>query len=193
MSTTPAVRAVLLTGVPGSGKSTAGRLLAQRLTAALLDLDTATEALTGVVADLVGISDLHDPHLASLTRTHRYETLTLLAEENLRLGLSVVLVAPFSTERRDGEARRQLFERLRGAGGAPSLVWLDLAPPEVLNRLRRRGAMRDAEKLADQASVLAWKSVPPVGDHLAVDAAQAPDAIIATVLAFLATHGADGG
>jgi predicted kinase len=93
--------AVLLTGSPAAGKSTVGRALARRLRAALVDQDTATAPLVAVVADLVGVDDLDDRRLAGPTRGARYEAVTALAEDNLRIGTPVVLVAPFTSERRD--------------------------------------------------------------------------------------------
>ena len=94
------VPAVLITGWPASGKSTVGRALASRLGAALIDQDTATAPLVAVVSELVGVSDLDDVRLAGPTRAARYETVIALAEDNLRVGTPVVVVAPFTEERR---------------------------------------------------------------------------------------------
>src|SRR6059058_4129687 len=124
----PRLPAVLLAGWPGSGKSTVGQALARRLGAALVDQDTVTGPLVAVVADLVGVHDLDDARLAGPTRDARYETVVAAAEENLRVGRPVVLVAPFSRERRDLHAWQALDDRLRAAGGSPLLVWLHLEP-----------------------------------------------------------------
>ena len=115
-SEAPALPAVLLSGWPGSGKSTVGRVLAQRLGAALLDQDTVTGPLVSVVADLVGVHDLDDDRLARPTRDARYETIAAVAEENLHVGMPVVLVAPFTRERRNLSAWEALDGRLRAAG-----------------------------------------------------------------------------
>ncbi|GAA4344935.1 AAA family ATPase [Angustibacter luteus] len=175
--TEPVVRAVLVTGAPGAGKSTVGAVLARRLSAALLDLDTATADLTAVVADQVGVRDLDDPRLAQLTRRARYEAIVSVAVENLRLGLSVVLVAPFTTERRHGAAWAALEARLRAAGGTPSLVWLDVDAPAVAERLRRRGADRDAWKAERAPGAVAVDLAPPDVPHLRADAARSPGEI----------------
>ena len=92
-------RAVLISGAPATGKSTLAAALAPRLGAAVLDLDVATGPLTDLVSDLLGVTDLSDPKIAELTRAPRYDTLFALAEDNLRAGVSVVLVAPFTAER----------------------------------------------------------------------------------------------
>ena len=171
--TMPARRrvAVLVAGDPATGKSTLGARLARRLGAAILDLDVATGPLTDVIATRSGHQDLSDPALASATRAPRYATLYDLAEANLRVGCAVVLVAPFSAERRDLAAWEQARVRLESAGGQVTLLWLHLPRAELLERMRARSAGRDVAKLADPASYLAeLQSAPPVGPHLALDA-----------------------
>jgi predicted kinase len=171
--------AVLVAGQPGAGKSTVGRALADRLGAALVDQDTVTGPLVAVVAGLVGVQDLDDPRLAGPTRDARYEAIVAIAEENLGIGTPVVLVAPFTRERRDPEAWRALAARLQAAGGRPLLVWLQLAPETAIRRLRARGAARDLAKLADATSFLAsLDPSPPRGPHLSVNAEGSPDDVV---------------
>ena len=190
-ASTDASAAVLLTGWPASGKSTVGRALARRLGAALVDQDTATAPLVAVVADLVGVADLDDARLAGPTRRARYETVAALAEDNLRVGIPVVLVAPFTEERRDLDAWATLDHRLRAAGGAPLLVWLRLQPGTVVQRLQSRGADRDLSKLADAAAYTAALDVAePVGPHLVVDGERPTEEVVDDVLAALTTPSA---
>lgn len=184
-STRPPV-ALVVTGPPAAGKTTLGRALATHLGAALLDQDTATAPLTAVVAELVGVHDLDDDRLALRTRAARYETVSALAEDNLRAGIPVVLVAPFSLERRDAQAWTLLAQRLQAAGGAPVLVWLRLDPADVVARLRARAAGRDAEKLADPAAFIRTLDLAaPLVPHLAVDAAAPVAEVVGDVLAAL--------
>jgi predicted kinase len=174
---------VLLTGPPASGKSTVGRALARDLGAALVDQDTATAPLTAVVADLVGVHDLDDERLAGPTRAARYETVLALTEDNLRAGTAVVLVAPFSAERRDPQSWDLAAGRLRAAGGDPLLVWLRLDAATIVHRLRARGAERDVAKLADEAGFAAALDVaPPVVAHVEVDAAGSTEQAVRQVL-----------
>jgi predicted kinase len=183
----PAIPVVLLTGPPAAGKTTVGRALARHLGAALLDQDTATAPLTAVVADLVGVYDLDDRRLADPTRAARYETITGLAEDNLHAGTPVVLIAPFTAERRDRPAWDALDHRLRAAGGAPTLLWLRLDPAIVVQRLRARGADRDLAKLADVGAFLSTLDVAvPAVPHVAVDAAGSTEDVVRDVLAVLA-------
>ena len=182
-SNDPPLPVVLLTGPPASGKSTVGRALARHLRAALVDQDTATAPLTAVVAELVGVDDLDDIRLAGPTRAARYETVAALAEDNLRAGTPVVLVAPFTAERRDSAAWDALGGRLRAAGGSPLLVWLRVDPAVVVQRLRVRGEPRDTAKLADvTAFTQALDVAEPAVPHVAVDAAGAVEDTVREVI-----------
>jgi predicted kinase len=163
---------ILVTGPPATGKSTLAAALARRMTGALIDQDVATGALVDVVGSLIDVHDLDDPRLAALTRDARYETILHLAEDNLRCGVAVVLVAPFTVERRQLGAWQDLERRLDTAGGVPTLLWLRLEPQEILARMRARAALRDVHKLRDEFSLLARLDLdPPVGPHLRLDAA----------------------
>lgn len=189
LSDVDGVPAVLLAGPPASGKTTAGRGLARHLGAALLDLDTATAALVQVVADLLGTPDLDDPRLAQRTRGPRYDTLLALAEDNLRAGTPVVLVAPFTAERRDAGTWAASAARLQSAGGQPLLLWLRLDAGQVSDRLRARAAARDLAKRADPERVAAGLDLDPPGvPHVAVDAGQTPEAVLADLLAAVDRH-----
>jgi len=188
-SETVAPPAVLLTGWPAAGKNTVGRALARRLGAALVDQDTATAPLVAVVADLVGVEDLEDQRLAGPTRRARYETVTALAEDNLRVGIPVVLVAPFTDERRNPDAWAALDRRLRAAGGTPLLVWLQLRPTTAIQRLCARGAARDLAKVADPAAFIAGLNLAePAGPHVTVNGESPTDDIVRKVLAALVEH-----
>jgi predicted kinase len=174
--------AVLVTGSPATGKSTLGAALAHELGAALIDQDIATAALVDVIASLVGVADLDDPQLAALTRTARYESVIAIAEANLKVGVAVVLVAPFSRERRDLPAWQDLERRLRDAGGVPLLLWLHLEPELIRQRLHARSAGRDLAKLRAGTEWLTTIDLdPPVGPHLALDAAAELTDLVNTV------------
>jgi predicted kinase len=172
--------ALLIGGPPATGKSTLAAALAPQLGAALLDLDVVTGPLTRVVSGLIGARDLDDPVLARLTRDARYDTLLELAGQNLRGGLPVVLVAPFSRERADPSAWAATARRLTSD---PTMVWLHLPSQELIQRLARRALSRDGDKIRDPASYLAGLDLePPVVPHLALDAAQPTASLVRSVL-----------
>jgi predicted kinase len=188
MSEETALPAVILAGGPGAGKSTVGRALARRLRAALVDQDTVTGPLVDVVADLVGVHDLDDARLAGPTRSARYEAVIAVAEDNLRVGTPVVMVAPFTRERRDLDTWTNLDRRLRNAGGSPLLVWLWLKPETAAQRLKARSAARDLAKAGDSVSfAAALDAGEPAGPHLSVDGERPAKEIVESVLAALAS------
>jgi predicted kinase len=181
--------AILVGGAPATGKSTLAAALAPRLGAAVLDLDVATGPLTAVVADLVGVADLGDPRIARLTRGPRYDTLFALAEENLRAGVPVVLVAPFTTER-SVDGWTAVAGRLAVHAAGVVLVWLHLPRAELADRLRRRGAVRDTDKLRNpDAFLAAVDREPPAAPHLGVDAGRPLAEQVESVVARMALLG----
>jgi predicted kinase len=176
--------ALLIAGPPASGKSMVGASLARTLGAALIDLDAATEPLLSVIESLANVDDIDDPRLVTLTRADRYETITRLAEDNLRVGNTVLLVAPFSEERKNLRAWEELVDRLhRAAGGAVTMIWLYLSREEVLQRMRARGADRDEPKLSKEQRFIDQLDLgPPIGPHIPIHAVGSVDQIVASIV-----------
>lgn len=176
--------ALLIAGPPASGKSMVGASLARTLGAALIDLDVATEPLLSVIRSLVHVDDVDDPRLATLTRADRYETITRMAEDNLRIGNTVLLVAPFTEERRNIHAWEELVDRLhRAAGGAVTMIWLYLSREELLQRMRARRADRDEPKLSGEQEFLDRLDLgPPVGPHIPIHAVGSVHDIVRSIV-----------
>lgn len=155
-------------GAPGSGKSTLGRAVAARAGAFLLDLDTATNPLIAQIAALTGAGDdLDHPSLKGAVRDARYRCLTDLAAENVQLGRSVVLVAPFTREGSDRQAWEQLALAVRPA--VPVLIWVDVPPAVALQRRQQRGHARDRTALSPAAHSVGDASPRPLFEHLLAD------------------------
>jgi predicted kinase len=178
----PAV--LLIAGPPASGKSTVAASLAKRLGATLIDQDVATGPLLSVIGSLINIDDIDDPRLATLTRADRYETITCLAEDNLRVGNTVVVAAPFTAERTNLRVWEDLFHRLRRAAeGAVTMVWLHLSREELLQRMRDRGADRDASKLREEQRFIDQLDFgPPVGPHIPIHAVGSVEQIVLSII-----------
>ena len=176
--------ALLIAGPPASGKSMVGASLARTLGAALIDLDAATEPLLRVIGSLVKVDDIDDPRLVRLTRADRYETITRLAEDNLRVGNTVLLVAPFTDERKNLRAWEELVDRLhQAAGGAVTMIWLYLSREELLQRMRARGADRDEPKLSKEQRFIDQLDLgPPVGPHIPIHAVGSVDQIVHSIV-----------
>jgi hypothetical protein len=158
--------------------------LARTLRATLIDLDIATEPLLGVIQSLVNVDDLDDPRLATLTRGARYETIASLGEANLRVGQTVLLVAPFTEERNKLDAWEALDRQLQQAGaGAVTMIWLYLSREELLRRMRARGAERDVAKLDQEQRFIDQLDLgPPVGPHLPIHADGSVEQIVRSIV-----------
>ena len=133
---------VCCAGPAGSGKSSVGAALATRLGWAVVDQDSATNPLMEQVAAAAGVPfDLDAPRLRGPVRDARYACVTAVARDNARLGVSTILVAPFTAELND----RAAFDRLREAvePGRAHLVLVDT--PESVRRARSalRATARD--------------------------------------------------
>jgi len=171
-----AVEAIVVCGVPGSGKTTFAHGLARRLHWPLLDLDTLTNPLFQYAGGEF-LVDVPSPGLnvrASINDI-RYTCLFDTAQENLALGINVILVAPFTSERVFPEAWARLTEYLAIPGHRVHLAWLDTPPAEVVKRMQLRGAARDIKKLKESHRFLTPDvTAPPRVAHTRVDGLQTP-------------------
>jgi predicted kinase len=169
-----AVDAIVVCGVPGSGKTTFARGLARRLRWALLDLDTLTNPLFEYAGGefLVDVPTA-EPTVRATVNDVRYTCWFDTARENLALGINVILVAPFTSERTFPAAWARLTERLAVPDHSVHLAWLDTPPAEVVKRMRLRGAARDIEKLKESHRFLTPDvTAPPGVVHTRVDGLQ---------------------
>jgi predicted kinase len=180
-----AVDAIVVCGVPGSGKTTFARGLARRLRWALLDLDTLTNPLFEYAGGefLVDVPTA-EPTVRATVNDVRYTCLFDTARENLALGINVILVAPFTSERTFPAAWARLTERLAVPDHSVHLAWLDTPPAEVVKRMRLRGAARDIEKLKESHRFLTPDvTAPPGVVHTRVDGLQTPTEQVAQFVA----------
>lgn len=162
---------IMMTGPPGAGKTTTGRVLAGQIGAALLDLDSMTNPLVDVIGRLAGASAYDDPRLAALARDARYGGLVQVAGDCVEAGVAVVMVAPFTTEREDAQAWNRLEGVLSQRGGRVVLVWQRISRTALGARLVARGAVRDQAKIRDLEGYLDSISCePPRVPFLEVDA-----------------------
>lgn len=138
-------------GPAGSGKSTLAKLLAQQKGAAYLDKDSLATYFTEALLKLSG----NDPHerdnsdfYQSSVMDLEYATLLRVAGDNLRLGLSVVLDAPFGRYL----GREDYLEEAAQKYGWPEdadkvVVEVKAGSDTVRSRVHARSFERDAWKL----------------------------------------------
>ena len=138
---------IAVTGVAGSGKSTLGRALAERLGAALLDLDSVTNPLLDALpADAPGGHWLSSVHAADIRRG-RYAALRAVASDQIATTGAAVLVAPFTAELAGGEE----WDLLCAAVAPAPIQVIHVAGDAALiaGRRARRGEARDAHRSDD--------------------------------------------
>jgi len=161
---------VLVMGVTGSGKTTTGKLLAERLAVPFHDADDhhPPENRAKMAADI------------ALDDADRFPWLARLAELSATWeaeGGAVLACSALKQVYRD-----RLFEHVP----TPRIVYLDLSRAEAERRLeRRRGQhaiVRDFARLLDGQ----YRDLEPPTDALRVSAELSPEAIVERALAYLA-------
>ncbi|WP_369179641.1 AAA family ATPase [Streptomyces mutabilis] len=140
-------------GPAGSGKSHVARELARRLRAVYLDKDSLAGDLVDAALELVGRragGREDDPTYTERLMPAEYRALFATAADNLRLGLPVVLDAPFAAYLGDPDFLTVSADRASWPVGTPVVVVEVRASAEtVRTRLTQRGLPRDRAKLAD--------------------------------------------
>ena len=131
-------RLVLVIGVAGSGKTTLSKMLAPKIPSLYLCSDTITDVLCA--------SDRVSPDYVQL-RPRIYATMYAIAEENLRLGRSVLIDAPHLPTIIGGEWPDRMHALAGRAGSQLKVIRLVCPERELRDRLERRGSERDADKL----------------------------------------------
>ncbi|WFE32931.1 GntR family transcriptional regulator [Micromonospora sp. WMMD975] len=166
-------RVILVGGYAGSGKTELGRILARETGWPMLDKDTLTRPVVEAALETLGLSphDRESQTYLSKVRPREYEALQDAASENVQCGNSVIVTAPFIREFSDPAwlARTRAF--YEAAKAVVTVVWVYCDADTMLTYVRRRGAARDAYKLADWDGYLGVINLDfrPVDAHLVVD------------------------
>ncbi|MBU3539756.1 ATP-binding protein [Polynucleobacter sp. UB-Tiil-W10] len=167
--TPSAPRLILFAGHAGTGKST----LAKRALPLLiektgedfffLDKDTAYGAFSAHVMKLTtqNPNDRDSPYYLKNLRDWEYQGLIDIARENLRLGVNVILVGPFSKEIQSG---RMFDPQKLGVPPQTSIqiAWIDLEETEARKRMEKRADPRDEWKLAHWDQYAKRRTEPPI-------------------------------
>jgi predicted kinase len=182
--------AIIVCGVPASGKTTFAHDLARELHWTILDLDTLTNPLFEHMGGefLVDVPTAQPAARASVNDI-RYTCLFDTTRENLALGNSVIVVAPFTSERTFPVAWSRLVERLSIPESRVHLAWMDTPPSEVVRRMQLRGAARDLDKVKEPERFLSPEVTQPPGVvHLRIDGLLTPGEQLDTFLADFAAR-----
>jgi predicted kinase len=162
---------ILIAGGPGAGKSSLGRALAaQFATGVLLDKDvvngTWVDRMLAKLND--GRVDRDSEIYLSELRPLEYSALIATALDNLALGKTVFVVAPFGPELSDSEWVRGLKHAVRDLGGRLRAIWIDIDPDTARAHMIARNEARDAWKLAHWDQFIASAQFSPPRSDLFV-------------------------
>lgn len=142
---------IFLIGAAGSGKSTIGKRIASEYHYCYLDKDIVCNQFTGLLLESKGYS----PHerdgnafYTDVVMDLEYRTLLDIANDNLQLGRSVVLDAPFLKYFPDRKYIHQLREQYDWRHVRPMVLQVTVDYGVLQERIRDRGLERDAWKLA---------------------------------------------
>ncbi|CAH1196880.1 MULTISPECIES: AAA family ATPase [Paenibacillus] len=167
---------IFLIGSAGSGKSTIGKKLAAEHHFCYLDKDVVCNTFTGKLLEAHGYS----PHERDGNTYYRdtvmdleYETLLNVANDNLQLGRSVILDAPFVGYFHKSDYIDGLISKYGWEEVIPVVLRVDVNADVLQQRIRSRGLERDKWKLEHwdtfvqgiQANICMWENI----DLIAVD------------------------
>ncbi|GGO83632.1 AAA family ATPase [Nonomuraea cavernae] len=163
----------LVGGYAGSGKTEFSRFLSEITGWALLDKDSMTCAMAERLLTSLG-GDLHDRHTELYLREVRpleYRCLMETAFDNLHVGTSAILAAPFIAELADADWICRLTDRCAAMGVDVAVIWMSCDIESMRRHIEFRSAARDAWKLANwgtYTSGLDIHNIPATAD-IAVD------------------------
>lgn len=170
---TRAATCVVVAGSPCAGKTTLAAAIAAELSATLIDKDTLEWPLCNAALAAGGLASFaHESELYKTVLKHAaYETMERIAEQNTKVGGSVVLVAPFSSHVKDEQWQPTLQERL--GVGRVLVLWVTARHDVLLARKAGRAEGRDLVDgpAGDPALFAASEAArsPPTGPHVLLD------------------------
>jgi predicted kinase len=161
---------IFLIGSAGSGKSTIGKRLATEHQFCYLDKDVLCNTFTGKLLETQGYSP-HDrdgnSYYRDIVMDLEYETLLNVANDNLQLGRSVILDAPFVGYFHKSGYIDELVHKYGWDQVFPVVLRVDVNMDVLEQRLRNRGLERDRWKLEHwdtfvqglKSNVCTWKNI----------------------------------
>jgi predicted kinase len=141
---------IIVAGFAGSGKSTIGKLISEKLKIPYLDKDTLTRYFTDqmLTEDGSGKGDRESSYYSEVINPLEYDTLIKVAVENIELGISVVLSAPFIRQLNDSSWFKSKIESFSPISNFEvKLIWIESSREVERVRLIDRDAERDQNKL----------------------------------------------
>jgi predicted kinase len=174
---------ILLMGVAGSGKTTLANGILRRLWAVYLDNN-----------QIAGVFFPHTRRGVKYTalRPYFYKALYRIAEENLKLGNSVLLDVPHMKEAQEPKWRRNIEDLVSRAGAKLIAIRCRCAENVLRSRLESRDEKRDRWKLGHWNEFLREQPIemPLPFPHLDIDTEKNLLKNTATAMRYILEHGA---
>ncbi|MDA0632269.1 AAA family ATPase [Nonomuraea sp. MCN248] len=163
----------LVGGYAGSGKTEFSRFLSDITGWAFLDKDSITRAMVERLLVSLG-GDPHDRHTELYLREVRpleYRCLMETAFDNLKVGTSAILAAPFIAELADPAWISRLTNRYAAKGIDVAVVWVRCDVESMREYIEFRGAPRDGWKLKNWETYTSGlqTDTSPETAHITVD------------------------
>lgn len=185
----PSPQVFMIGGYAGSGKTKLGRILARRTGWPIIDKDTTTRPVVEMALEVRGLPpyDRESETYLSIIRPSEYDALMATALENVACGVSAMITAPFLREFADPAWLDRAKVEFASHGATTTLVWVRCDGPTMRSHLRRRGAARDAAKLAawdEYVDGLDLDFRPPQ-EHVVIDNSASSETLQAQALRLL--------
>jgi uncharacterized protein len=150
---------ILVAGLPGTGKSTLARGLAERANFTVIRSDVVRKELAGLSAHAPAPAPFGESLYSAAWTERTYAECLRRAEALLFEGKRVVIDASFREE-----ARRRAFLEAAARLGIPGILMVCLADPEVIQaRLdSRKGDASDADRSVYQQAAQCWEEMGPL-------------------------------
>lgn len=164
---------VLVGGYAGSGKTEFSRFLSDITGWAFLDKDSLTRCMAERLLVSLGgdPNDRHTELYLTQVRPLEYRCLMEAAWDNLGVGTSTILSAPFIAELRDTAWFTRLENRCAAKGIDLAAIWVQCDLESMREYIEFRGAARDTWKLQNWEQYVAGLDVEtsPSTVHITVD------------------------
>ncbi len=163
---------IVISGLPGSGKSTVAEGLSRKLSLPILSIDPIEAAMwrSGISRDATGIA--------------AYEIVAALAGEHVKLGHSVIIDAVSPVE-----PARQMWRNVAADNAVPMDVIEVVCSNEVLHRQRIEKRVRNIPGMSE----ITWERVqerkreyePWQEQHLTLDSVNSPDTLVEQAMTYI--------
>jgi predicted kinase len=142
---------IIVGGYAGSGKTELGRIITRLTGWPMLDKDSITRPVVETALQQLGMSphDRESETYLTKIRPAEYEALREVTVENVSCGNSVVMTAPFVRELSDPVWCKRAMADFAALDAQLRTVWVRCSAESMRIYLGRRGAARDANKLAN--------------------------------------------